>query len=156
MQASACRVSTGSPQPQATYLMQAQLREVVPHSECHPMAASLSTSSILYVRLPRLFADTHSGFVPFFRNKFPGLSQASESFFPGRILQSCWIFPSDCSSMSFKKTLLLGFTDFQDFLPFQGISSPENATLKFKYFPEFPGRVSSEPCHFIRLSGTVQ
>ena len=113
LQASACRVSTGNPQP--PYLMQAQLREVLLPSESHPMAASLSTSSILYVRLPRLFADTHTGFVPFFRNKFPGLSQASESFFPGLIMQSCWIFPSDRSSMSFKKTLLLEFTDFQDF-----------------------------------------
>ena len=74
-----------------------------------------------YLRLPRLFADTHSGFIPYFRNKFPGLSQALESFFPEPIMQR-WIFPSDRSSMSLEKSLLLEFSDFQDFPGLPNIS----------------------------------
>ena len=54
------------------------------------------------------------------------------------IFLSCWISPSGCSSMSFKKTLLLDFTNFQDFQEpptiFKYFTVLENARLKFKYF----------------------
>ena len=47
--------------------------------------------------------------------------------------------------MSFKKTLLLDLTDFQDFpgppAILKGFSVLENATLKFKELPGFPGPV---------------
>ena len=54
----------------------------------------------------------------------------------------CWICPSGCESMSFKKTLSLECTDFQDFpgppTIFKDFPVLENARLKFKYFPAFP------------------
>ena len=63
----------------------------------------------------------YTGFASFFRNKFAKLFQGFRKFFFSRIhnaqsvFLACWIFPYDCSSMSFKKTLFLAFTDFQDF-----------------------------------------
>ena len=58
---------------------------------------------------------------------------------------SCWIFPTGCSSMSFKHTLFLALIDFQDFprppTIFKDFSVLENARLKFMYFPGFPGPV---------------
>ena len=49
--------------------------------------------------------------------------------------------------MSFKKTLLIEFTDFQDFpgppTIFKDFTILENAKLKFKYFPGIPGPVGT-------------
>ena len=49
--------------------------------------------------------------------------------------------------MSFKKTLLLEFTDFQNFpgppTIFKDFPILENARLKFKYFPIIPGPVGT-------------
>ena len=55
--------------------------------------------------------------------------------------------------MSFKKTLLLEFTDFQDFpgppTIFKDFQDLENATLKLKYFPGLKLKSPSILCNFL-------
>ena len=58
--------------------------------------------------------------------------------------------------MSFKKPLLLKFTDFQDLLPFKDFPILGNATLKFKYFSGFPGPIIMNPDTVLTLQFTSE
>lgn len=79
-------------------------------------------------------------------SSFPELSKPQKGFLPGAktyfksIFFSSWILPPRCSSMFFKKTLLLDLICLQissrilqDLLLFSRIFLSENASLKFKY-----------------------
>jgi len=100
-------------------------------------------------------------FVPFFRNKFPGLFQDFSRTFPGLFQDSDWFFHDSkiyINPFTLKIPILillavchtfhifyLNLTDFQYFpgpvALFQDFPVLENATLKFQDFPGFPGPV---------------
>ena len=90
----------------------------------------------------RLFTNMllTSGFVPFFRNKFPGLFQDSEWFFKGSKIH--------INPYTHKFSTLILLTAFQTLhihnFPgpvtfFQDVPVLENAIIKFQDFPGFPG-----------------
>jgi len=97
----------------------------------------------------RLFSP---GFVPFFRNKFPGLFQDSDWFFQGSKIHinpltpkiSVLVLLTVCHTF---QIFYLSLTDFQNFPGpvafFQDFPVLVNATTKFQDFPGFPGPVQT-------------
>ena len=121
------------------------------------VAASVVVPSHKYLKYQQkngsLVEIIYSGFVPFFRNKFPGLFQDSDCFFKGSKIHINLYNPKISMSI-----LLTAFhtvhifscishisRTFQDQWPFsrtfQDFPVLENAIMKFQDFPGFPGPV---------------